>query len=564
MDGFYLAALVDEIGPQITGRIVSRFAVTTNAVHLDLRFSDGSLLSVFTELPEPILIKTGPATGLSSGSFVRSPSVDWQSANSFSELIRKRLSGHEIIAVSSTPFDRSFELELAGYEPGGARISTTLRFSLAGRGFNVLLLDNERRIVARLKNNGPEAGTQVDPAASKRRVAPSETGNSQELFKAAGYFGPRFKTEFEARKEKSGEEEAIRSLAQDLANPARAVIYCRFELERTAGQIIDLRKDLILSSIKLVSAAELKSYHFPSLAEGAAHYCEAAIKAQRFKDRYLSLKRSLQRDVKRLEGALRAIEADRIRFADPEGLKKSGDLLLANLANARVSDSVATLIDYYDETAPEVEVAIDSTRSLQENAADYFARYQKARRALESIDERFVRASRRKAELDEAVQLLESEPTQERVDEVEQKFRRPASKAAAEATKSKSKTPRQGRWFFSSEGYEIVVGRNDRENDWITFKLGKSQDVWMHAADYPGSHVLLRNPTRQTVPMRSIMEAAQLAAFYSQAGKQAKAAVHYTERKFVTKPPKAKPGLVRLSSFKTILVEPSASLERIE
>ena len=86
----------------------------------------------------------------------------------------------------------------------------------------------------------------------------------------------------------------------------------------------------------------------------------------------------------------------------------------------------------------------------------------------------------------------------------------------------------------------------------------------MHAADYPGSHVIVRNPTRKTVPQRTIKEAVELAAFFSQAKREAKAAVHYTEKKFVTKPPRAKPGLVRLSSFKTILVEPKCNLKRIE
>ena len=92
--------------------------------------------------------------------------------------------------------------------------------------------------------------------------------------------------------------------------------------------------------------------------------------------------------------------------------------------------------------------------------------------------------------------------------------------------------------------------------DFITFRVARPQDVWLHAADYPGSHVVIRNPRRDSVPHRTIIEAAEVAAFYSQAKRESKAAVHYTERKFVTKPPKAKPGLVRLSSFKTLFVEP--------
>ncbi|HEY7543773.1 MAG TPA: NFACT RNA binding domain-containing protein, partial [Blastocatellia bacterium] len=123
---------------------------------------------------------------------------------------------------------------------------------------------------------------------------------------------------------------------------------------------------------------------------------------------------------------------------------------------------------------------------------------------------------------------------------------------------------RVGRYFRSTDGYEIVVGRNDNENDQVTFRLARSTDIWLHAADYPGSHVIVRKIGREPIPQRAIIEAAQVAAFYSQAKRDSKVAVHYTEKKFVSKPPRSKPGLVRLSSFKTVLVEPVCSVEKIE
>ncbi|MGH9762952.1 MAG: NFACT RNA binding domain-containing protein, partial [Blastocatellia bacterium] len=119
-----------------------------------------------------------------------------------------------------------------------------------------------------------------------------------------------------------------------------------------------------------------------------------------------------------------------------------------------------------------------------------------------------------------------------------------------------------GRRFISSDGYEIIVGRTDIENDQITFRVAGSQDVWLHAADYPGSHVVIRNPTRKPIPHRTIVEAAEVTAFHSQAKREGKVAVNYTQKKFVSKPPKSKPGLVRISSFKTVLVEPRCDLKR--
>ena len=95
----------------------------------------------------------------------------------------------------------------------------------------------------------------------------------------------------------------------------------------------------------------------------------------------------------------------------------------------------------------------------------------------------------------------------------------------------------------------------------MTFRVAKSLDFWLHAADYGGSHVVVRNPNRlETLPPKTLVEAAELAAFYSQGKNQVKAAVNYTLKKFVNKPKGAAPGLVSLSSFKTILVEPKIGL----
>ena len=119
------------------------------------------------------------------------------------------------------------------------------------------------------------------------------------------------------------------------------------------------------------------------------------------------------------------------------------------------------------------------------------------------------------------------------------------------------------RRYRSTEGYEILVGRTDRDNDTLTFRIAKSYDLWFHAADYPGSHAVLRNPQRKEVPMSSILEAAQLAAKFSHARENAKVAVNYCERKFITKPKGFAPGQVRLSSFKTVMVEPKEAGERL-
>src|SRR5205807_3723950 len=102
----------------------------------------------------------------------------------------------------------------------------------------------------------------------------------------------------------------------------------------------------------------------------------------------------------------------------------------------------------------------------------------------------------------------------------------------------------------------ILVGRAARDNDNLTFKVAKPNDLWLHAADYPGSHVVVRNASRKEIPHRTLIEAAQLAAYFSQANKDPKVTVHYTQRKALSKLKGAAPGLVRLLRVKSITVAP--------
>ena len=119
------------------------------------------------------------------------------------------------------------------------------------------------------------------------------------------------------------------------------------------------------------------------------------------------------------------------------------------------------------------------------------------------------------------------------------------------------------RRYRSTDGYEVLVGRAARDNDNLTFKIAQPNDLWLHAGDYPGSHVVIRNPTRKEIPHRTIIEAAQLAGRFSQASEDSKVVIHYTPRKVLSKPKGAAPGLVRLSRFRSITVEPREGINRI-
>jgi predicted ribosome quality control (RQC) complex YloA/Tae2 family protein len=258
---------------------------------------------------------------------------------------------------------------------------------------------------------------------------------------------------------------------------------------------------------------------------------------------------------------------DLASHGDAEEHKRVGDLLLANIGTAERRGRTLLVTDYYAEGAPRIELEIDENSTLPEEAQRRFARYGKAKRAAQEITRRLgeleSELERLNAQLSEIERII-AERDQQALEAFGHDEKRAGGRGAA-IERSKSPDSIAGvRRYRSSDGYEILVGRGARDNDHLTFRLARPHDLWLHAADYPGSHVVVRNPARNTdIPHRTIIEAAQLAAQFSQARANAKVDVHYTQRKFLSKPKGAAPGLVRMSSFRSLAVEPRESGERI-
>ncbi|MBA2379130.1 MAG: DUF814 domain-containing protein [Blastocatellia bacterium] len=270
-----------------------------------------------------------------------------------------------------------------------------------------------------------------------------------------------------------------------------------------------------------------------------------------------SARSSIRSETVRRDKLLVKLRADLTNHGDAEVWKKYGDLLLAATSTARREGSTIIVTDYYDENVPELAIEADENDSISEAAEKYFRKYTKARNAAEEISKRLEQIELELKGLAEKRYEVES-AIEERDAQALETLSPAGKRSATKLDRREKKSPFSGaaRTFTSSEGFEILVGKRSKDNDVLTFRIAKSLDTWMHAADYPGSHVVIRNPSRTDIPHQTLLEAAQLAAFYSQAKMQPKAAVHYTLKKFVNKPKAAAPGLVSLSSHKTLMVEP--------
>ncbi len=277
----------------------------------------------------------------------------------------------------------------------------------------------------------------------------------------------------------------------------------------------------------------------------------------------------IRQELTKKEKLLARLEFDLTRHGEPAQLKKTGDLLLANAATARREGDKSYVIDYFDDNAPEIAVDIDQNLTLPEAAEKFFAKYAKARNAALELTERIAALKTEipalRAKQDALAAIIATRDQTKLSDYAAQNgLAKPTPKIEPRPTSKKEPEITSGiRRYLSSDGLEILVGRNSKDNDYLTMRVAKSLDWWLHAADYGGSHVVVRNPSKRELPSKTLLEAAQLAAKFSQAREDSKVAVNYTQRKFVSKPKNAALGLVRLASFRTILVEPKEAGERI-
>ena len=273
---------------------------------------------------------------------------------------------------------------------------------------------------------------------------------------------------------------------------------------------------------------------------------------------------SLRKEIARRKKLRVNLKKDLIAHGDPDEHKRAGDLLLANIASARRVGNRVSLTDYYAEGAPVIEIEIDENLTLPEAASASFSRYTKAKRAVEEIGARLVQLENELEKLEIKLVKLEKVIANRDAAALAEFEGKKASPAAVSKKQKASLTLPGMRRYQSSDGYEVLVGRTARDNDQLTFRVARPNDLWLHAGDYPGSHVIVRNSSRSDIPHRTIIEAAQLAAKFSQARKDSKVDIHYTRRKYLTKPKGSAPGLVHMSNFKTITVEPGENLERIK
>ena len=496
----------------------------------------------------------------------------------FCMLLRKHLQGARILELNQPPLERILDFRLETLDELGDRVERRLVLEAMGRSANLLLLDGEGRIVdctrrvdgdiARgqrqllpgLFYRQPPAVDKLNPFTLSpeelRLVLANPLGKAWDKLLLDSFTGlsPLVARELAFRAGDDSEK-----LAAELEKLGKAVEENHF----TAYLLVREGKPVDFTFLPVLQygpeTESIPRESFSALLDDFFSDRESAERVrQRGQDLVKSVTSARDRTARKLGNQARELEATKNR----ERLRELGDILTSNLHLMEKGMSTFRTMDFYDPEGGEVDIPLDPLLTPQQNAAKYYKEYNKAKTAEEMLTIQIEKGEKELEYLNSVLENIALAEGEKDLQEIRQELtetgylRRP--KTAAKRAKRVSGKPME---FRSSSGLRISVGKNNSQNDLLTTKLAYKSDIWLHTQKIHGSHVILWLEGGEA-DARSLTEAAQLAAYFSQARDGSKVPVDYTPVKYVKKPAGARPGMVVYTTYQTAVVEPDAELAK--
>lgn len=301
-----------------------------------------------------------------------------------------------------------------------------------------------------------------------------------------------------------------------------------------------------------LEADETATRYESALSMYDAYYSEA-IETDEKGRRLRSLQKILSIEINRQKKKLAAIKKELESAEDATRFKLSGDLILANIAHIKSGAKQAKLKNLGRSSPEYIEIELDPSKSPVANAEKYFKKYKKSVSSRKALKRRFTETNRKLT----AMHAIETDFSED-ADNLESELQKliPAAKRAS----SKKQIPKRKpyRTFHASCGWEIQIGKSNKDNDELTLRIASRNDYWFHAWQAAGSHTVLRLPAKDSIPdKQTLLEAASLAAYFSKARKSSKVPVIYTRVKYIRKPKKLPPGKVIVEREKQLMVKPA-------
>ena len=496
----------------------------------------------------------------------------------FCMLLRKHLTGAKILKITQDGFERIATLHLSAVNEMGDTVEFKLVCELISNQANLILVDESGKIVDALRRSDiettkriihPGASYVLPPKQEKISLVDSDVDtvlnvilsqNNQTCEKAflesVDGISPLIAREICFNSGVQGT--IINELTANQKNSFRAQLEILCRTLKSGGKPTLLFKNnqpFDFSYLPITQYGnEIKNKEFPSFSALLDGFYSELDKNDRIKNYALEISRLLKNAQNRIAKKIQIRSVDLKKTENREDFRIFGELIKANLHLIKNGESNAMVQNYYDDNLALIKIPLNPALSPAQNAAKYFKDYKRANTARQLLTSLIEEDAKELTYIESVAEALERAENVADINEIKEEL---ISSGYLRANKNAKKTSVSNKFteFESKEGFKILVGKNNRQNDLLTTKMAQKSDMWFHTKNIPGSHVIVFC-NGEELSEETIFFAAKLAAKNSKAGNSSSVPVDYTPVKFVKKPAGAKPGMVIYTTNKTVYVTP--------
>ncbi|MCT3091245.1 fibronectin/fibrinogen-binding protein [Lactococcus lactis] len=529
-DGIFLHHMTAELQPLVGGRIQKINQPFDQELVLTVRSAGKS---------HKLLLSAHPVFGR-----VQLTKTDFQNPqnpNNFVMILRKYLAGAFIEQIEQVGNDRQIILHISTKDEIGDSLKIALITEIMGKHSNIILLEKtSQKIIESIKHIGFSQN-------QYRTILPGSTYIAPPLNTAIDPFKATDEEIFEALQTEQLQQK-LQGIGRDSKNALTGLSVKEFN-EKLLTVTPSIYPNDTFSSIKL--ADEFVS--FDSLSEMLDTYYADKAERDRVKQVAASVIKKIQNELKKNRDKLKKQERELLATDSAEIFRQKGELLNTFLNQVPNDKASVTLENYY--TNEPIEIALNPALSPVQNAQRYFHRYQKLKQAVKFLGEQIAKTKETIHYLESVESNLENADVAEIADIREELIQTGYIKQKYRNKKQKMLPPEK---YQAEDGTIILVGKNNLQNEQVSFKLSRRGDLWFHVKDIPGSHVLITgnaNPSDETITF-----AGELAAYFSKARYSNLVQVDVLDVKKLHKPTGTAPGFVTYDREKTIRVTPDESV----
>ncbi|HEN5886873.1 hypothetical protein AX270_08380 [Streptococcus agalactiae] len=537
-DGFFLHHLTNELQEQIEkGRIQKVNQPFDHELVLTIRNNRRNYKLLLSAHPVFGRIQTTEAN-------FQNP----QNPNTFTMIMRKYLQGAVIETIQQIENDRILEIVVSNKNEIGDHIKATLVVEIMGKHSNIILIDkNEHKIIESIKHVGFSQN-------SYRTILPGSTYIAPPKTNTINPFDISDQTLFELLQTNDLSPKNLQQLFQGLGrDTALELSHCLKDNKLNDFRQFFSREYYPSLTEKSFSAVQFSSSHetFQSLGQLLDYYYQEKAEKDRIAQQASDLIHRVQSELEKNIKKLAKQQDELLATENAEEFRQKGELLTTYLSMVPNNQDIVVLDNYY--TNQTIKISLDRALTPNQNAQRYFKKYQKLKEAVKHL-KGIISDTENTITYLESVETSLNHASMEDINDIREELVETGFiKRRAHDKQHKRKKPEQ---YLASDGKTIImVGRNNLQNDELTFKMARKGELWFHAKDIPGSHVLIRDNLNPSDEVKT--DAAELAAYYSKARLSNLVQVDMIEAKKLNKPSGTKPGFVTYTGQKTLRVTPT-------